>query len=178
VRDSTATIGAGGFVDVPIRLTDTLTAGGLTYLAAVIDVGARTGAMSNVVKVALRDLPPGSAPPSGNLLPASGDFDLDNDVDGADFLAWQRGLGLPAELALWQANFGSVHEEAAMASPVKLAATGDTSPTPPGGAHRVHTAFPLPPISTAAATDLVDEVFRELGGDRFVLGKARRALRR
>jgi len=177
VKDSTATIGAGGFVDVPIRLTDTLTAGGLTYLAAVIDVGARTGAMSNVVKVALRDLPPGSAPPTGNLLPASGDFDLDNDVDGADFLAWQRGLGSPAELALWQANFGSVQQEAAMASTVKLAATGDISPTPPGGAHRVRKAFPLPPIA-AAAIDLIDDIFGELGGDRFVLGKARRALRR
>ncbi|MCA9237637.1 MAG: hypothetical protein KDA44_19325 [Planctomycetales bacterium] len=35
---------------------------------------------------------------------------LDGRVDGADFLAWQRGesptAGSPADLATWQANFG------------------------------------------------------------------------
>lgn len=40
-----------------------------------------------------------------------GDFDFDGDVDGADFLAWQRG-GSPtplssADLALWEGNFGT-----------------------------------------------------------------------
>jgi hypothetical protein len=48
-----------------------------------------------------------------------GDFDGDNDVDGADFLLWQRQLGGPgsaddsgngvvdaADLALWKANYG------------------------------------------------------------------------
>ena len=55
-----------------------------------------------------------------------GDFDLDNDVDGDDFLIWQRGSGTLAEasvtdgdadldgdvdsddLAIWQANYGLV----------------------------------------------------------------------
>jgi hypothetical protein len=42
-----------------------------------------------------------------------GDFDYDGDVDGADFLIWQRG-GSPnpmsaAELADWLANFGTGH---------------------------------------------------------------------
>ena len=42
--------------------------------------------------------------------PVSGDFDLDGDVDGRDFLLWQRG-GSPnpfsaADLADWQANYG------------------------------------------------------------------------
>ena len=54
-----------------------------------------------------------------------GDVDVDNDVDGADFLIWQRGMGLgPSatleqgdanlngfvtadDLALWKANFGT-----------------------------------------------------------------------
>ncbi len=47
------------------------------------------------------------------ISPASGlagDFDLDDDVDGADFLKWQRGQsphsGSSAELADWRANFG------------------------------------------------------------------------
>ncbi len=40
-----------------------------------------------------------------------GDFDSDGDVDGADFLAWQRGDAsggaTPANLTLWENNFGS-----------------------------------------------------------------------
>jgi hypothetical protein len=40
-----------------------------------------------------------------------GDFDLDGDVDGRDFLVWQRG-GSPnginsGDLALWQAQYGN-----------------------------------------------------------------------
>jgi hypothetical protein len=40
-----------------------------------------------------------------------GDFDFDGDVDGRDFLIWQQGdspLGAlsPADLSLWQANYG------------------------------------------------------------------------
>lgn len=63
-----------------------------------------------------------------------GDFDGDDDIDGADLLVWQRGLGrvgtgLPnngdanadgdvnsADLAVWQNNFGGV-----MASPAAMA---------------------------------------------------------
>ena len=36
----------------------------------------------------------------------AGDFDLDADVDGHDFLKWQRDSLDPAELAVWQANYG------------------------------------------------------------------------
>lgn len=40
-----------------------------------------------------------------------GDFDGDNDVDGADFLRWQRGEApggaTAANLALWESNFGA-----------------------------------------------------------------------
>ena len=36
----------------------------------------------------------------------SGDFDDDNDVDGADFLAWQRNTGL-GNLLDWQGQYGS-----------------------------------------------------------------------
>ncbi|QDT73690.1 beta strand repeat-containing protein [Lacipirellula limnantheis] len=41
----------------------------------------------------------------------AGDFDFDDDVDGADFLLWQRGASpnplSAGDLATWQANFGS-----------------------------------------------------------------------
>lgn len=57
--------------------------------------------------------------------PRTGDFDADGDVDGTDFLAWQRGLGITSgasrtqgdsnadgdvdrfDLAVWKAQFGS-----------------------------------------------------------------------
>lgn len=35
-----------------------------------------------------------------------GDFDLDGDVDGTDFLSWQRTDGSPEGLALWEAGMG------------------------------------------------------------------------
>ena len=40
----------------------------------------------------------------GLLLP--GDFDNDFDVDGADFLAWQRNTGL-GSLSDWESKYGS-----------------------------------------------------------------------
>jgi hypothetical protein len=46
-----------------------------------------------------------------NLNPVSADFDADGDIDGRDFLTWQRGESISpynaAELALWQTQFGS-----------------------------------------------------------------------
>ena len=40
-----------------------------------------------------------------------GDFDFDGDVDGGDFLRWQRGSGTTydaADLTLWENNYGFV----------------------------------------------------------------------
>ncbi|MDC0936664.1 hypothetical protein OAS39_10285, partial [Pirellulales bacterium] len=44
-------------------------------------------------------------------VPGNGDFDIDGDVDGFDFLAWQRGFGTLYEsndLATWELNYGAV----------------------------------------------------------------------
>ena len=50
--------------------------------------------------------------PSPALEELAGDFDSDGDVDGFDFLVWQRGEtaegGSPAELADWETNYGTV----------------------------------------------------------------------
>jgi len=64
--------------------------------------------------------------------PSNGDFDGDGDVDGADFLTWQRGLGLTgqpdattgdadddgdvddADLALWKSHYGGAPAVAAV----------------------------------------------------------------
>jgi hypothetical protein len=66
----------------------------------------------------------GGSPGSPGTPATPGDFDGDQDADGADFLAWQRGVGLNgaeradgdadgdqdvdgADLALWRGNFGT-----------------------------------------------------------------------
>jgi hypothetical protein len=56
-----------------------------------------------------------------------GDFDLDGDVDGRDFLMWQRG-GSPSplsagDLANWQANYGAGSLTASVAVPEPSTAT-------------------------------------------------------
>lgn len=43
---------------------------------------------------------------AGDTFGLPGDFDLDGDVDGNDFLAWQRNPGL-GNVADWQSNYGS-----------------------------------------------------------------------
>lgn len=58
-----------------------------------------------------------------------GDFDKDGDVDGADFLIWQRGESpnplSPSDLATWQASFGTVTSAITHAlEPVPEPATG------------------------------------------------------
>ena len=46
-----------------------------------------------------------------------GDFDLDGDVDGQDFLLWQRNPGV-GDLADWEANYGAPSLSAAVAGAV------------------------------------------------------------
>ena len=54
-----------------------------------------------------------------NFLPSAGlpgDFDLDGDVDGRDFLVWQRNPGV-GNLADWQANYGVPFSATSIAVP-------------------------------------------------------------
>lgn len=54
----------------------------------------------------------------GELLGIAGDFDADGDVDGRDFLTWQRDTSV-GELSDWQTNYGAGELTAAeAASPV------------------------------------------------------------
>ncbi|WP_145057197.1 hypothetical protein [Adhaeretor mobilis] len=46
----------------------------------------------------------------------TGDFDNNGDVDGSDFLRWQRDISTPGELSDWQVNYGSESSPAAIAS--------------------------------------------------------------
>jgi hypothetical protein len=74
---------------------------GFTYVTVV----------ENHVTTAFYRFPTGTADPKG-VVPVAGDFDNDNDVDGADFLSWQSGNSpnpnSPSDLARWKANFGAI----------------------------------------------------------------------
>jgi hypothetical protein len=129
VRDDVATIGAGGFVDIPVTLRDSRTEGGINYFAAVVQTAdGRTSHLSNVIRAALNNLPPGSVGSvhSVPLVEApAGDYDGDGRADGSDFLLWQQTVGAAVEagagsdgsgdgvvdgedLGVWQENFGAV----------------------------------------------------------------------
>ncbi len=56
-----------------------------------------------------------------------GDFDSDGDVDGSDFLIWQRDLGDATSLGDWQDHFGdtsAVPLTAAVPEPATLVLFG------------------------------------------------------
>ncbi len=75
----------------------------------------------------------GSSPDVGAIEFAStpGDFDTDGDVDGSDFLSWQRGFGTTydaGDLTDWEDNFGaSTPAIAAATAAAPLAVTTSTS---------------------------------------------------
>ena len=58
---------------------------------------------------------PGGVPIAGTS--AAGDFDADGDIDGADFLKWQREMGDANSLGLWESGFGSSARAVAQAVP-------------------------------------------------------------
>jgi len=72
------------------------------------------------VELQIRNLSLKAVVPAENL---AGDFDLDGDVDGKDFLLWQRNPGV-GNLADWQDNFGMSIPAVAAASAVPEPSTG------------------------------------------------------
>ena len=83
---STSNAGGAGISET---ITETLDAG--TYFARV------TGANNDVQLYGL----------NLSIATLAGDFDGDLDVDGSDFLLWQRTDGSAAGLAAWQSNYGN-----------------------------------------------------------------------
>jgi CotH protein/Fn3 domain-containing protein/lamin tail-like protein/chitobiase/beta-hexosaminidase-like protein len=96
----------------------------------------------------------GGTPGVHEILP--GDFDHDTDVDGADFLAWQRRFGTitnASNLVDWETNFGAptaVNASSAFAAlSVSPAADPDDSSTDNSGNLQIHA------LSLESATDQV-----------------------
>jgi hypothetical protein len=81
----------------------------------LFEVRSASGAVVSPLSYSLAwdiDIPPGLA----------GDFDFDDDIDGFDFLNWQRGESpsplSPVDFAEWEANFGTAPSPAVAAATV------------------------------------------------------------
>ena len=77
--------------------------GYIPFNAIYLD-GPDNGSTSSIDELRLGTTFADVAPIAAGL---NGDFDVDGDVDGDDFLEWQRGTATPADLALWQGNYGA-----------------------------------------------------------------------
>jgi cytochrome c len=105
----------------------------------------------------------------------SADFDEDRNIDGGDFLAWQRGFGLPggarrsdgdadvdgtvdgSDLALWAQHFGTVEASAAATQLAAPSAEGTFSAAAP----QPNAVFPGTP-SEAALAGVADRLAKTL----------------
>jgi hypothetical protein len=130
----------------------------------------------------------GGSPGTDGLPPAGtpGDSDEDDDVDGADFLAWQRGVGTPSgatramgdadgdqdvdaeDLALWKDNFGNPAAAPSTASSatadMRLSLTGSSRFLLPGQWITLESPYESKPRERRLARELAqDESFLETG---------------
>ncbi|HJQ80741.1 MAG TPA: malectin domain-containing carbohydrate-binding protein [Lacipirellulaceae bacterium] len=122
VKHSTVTIGANGFVDVPVVLNDSHERGGVNRFTAVIQTSdGHTGEVSNTVTVALNDYPT-STGSTGTVTLLAGDYDESGKVDDSDYEVWRswygevgellcdgnrNGVADIADLVVWRANLGA-----------------------------------------------------------------------
>jgi hypothetical protein len=151
VTEFTGVIGASGFVDIPVTLRRTLTEGGLNYFAAVIDeADGRTTNLSNLIRVALTTLPPGSnssqpvsVQSSIAPTPLQGDYDHNDVVDDRDYAVWRQTFGQTGDspdadgngdgtvdagdYVLWRANAGQLQNDSPQ---LAVAATASVSFAP------------------------------------------------
>lgn len=99
-----------GAFDLESLVRGGLSAAGWEYLQGHQRTSVVIANDAGLITGAGRRLPLGTDRTAYLLVPLSGDFDVDGDVDGRDFLAWQRGESpepfSAEDLALWQAEYG------------------------------------------------------------------------
>jgi hypothetical protein len=111
VAHKTVTIGASGFVDVPVVLSDTHERAGVnTFVAAVQDIDGRTSLVSNFIVVALNDDPASSSMDVTGLL--AGDYDGTGAVDSWDYMSWKMAFGDAGDGLLADGNGNGVVDAA------------------------------------------------------------------
>lgn len=85
-----------------------------------------------------------SAPLVLHLAPLPGDFDLDGDVDAADYVVWRKGLGTvygPNDYNDWRAHFGQTAGSGAL-----LGSTSRSAPEPASAVLLVLAALVIGPL--------------------------------
>lgn len=144
----------------------TVTIGGQEATLTSVADGKIVGILPAVPGVTLRDVVVTSAgttstltesflPLNGSPIVDSGDFDGDNDVDGSDFLAWQRGFGLTSGAA---PGDGDANGDGAVDA-ADLTVWDDqylTGGTLLAGSFASASAAPVAEEPTVDSTDLVD----------------------
>ena len=81
--------------------------------------GVENSAQGRIYAMAYETSPDTAIEAGAGIPELTADFDLDGDVDGADFLNWQQGLGTTrtaADLVNWRAQFGQPGATAAAAA--------------------------------------------------------------
>jgi hypothetical protein len=111
VLHRTVTIGASGFVDVPVVLTDSHERAGVnTFVAAIQDLDGRTSLVSNFIVVALNDDPASNPDDVTGLL--AGDYDGTGTVDNWDYACWKMAYGDTGDGLLADGNGNGVVDAA------------------------------------------------------------------
>jgi hypothetical protein len=104
-------------INLDANVIESLLSGGASHLGLRL-ASATTGPFINIASI---ESTTGAAPTLvvSFTTSATGDFDFDMDVDGNDFLLWQRGVGAQYDqthLAAWQTAFGTAASSVAASS--------------------------------------------------------------
>ena len=111
VMHRTVTIGAGGFVDVPVVLSDSHERAGVNaFVATIQDLDGRTSLVSNFIVVALNDDPASNPDDVTGLL--AGDYDGTGTVDTWDYMSWKMAYGDTGDGLLADGNGNGVIDAA------------------------------------------------------------------
>ncbi len=108
-------------VDAPTGMTINPTSGEIQWTPTAAQFGTE---LAVTVKASTPDGRFASDRIHFTVAPPPGDFQNDGDVDGFDFLEWQRGFGTTydaSDLATWRANYGQASPISTLSAPIVTA---------------------------------------------------------